>query len=154
MGVMLLLTVQAIGELAIMVSITCPSMFDLSLTLSTVSRLWWLLHPCRSLYRSFMGVCHGLASSTPLSNFTLILIVNAGTTCSSGPLLYLSNVSVFILVVEMYPEWSQPVTAATFTIQYWAPNFSVPGGITIFWVVIIGLNVFGTLGYAEVPSYL
>jgi yeast amino acid transporter len=41
------------------------------------------------------------------------------------------------------------LTAASFTIQYWAPNFPVAGSITIFWVVIIIINLFGTLGYAE-----
>jgi amino acid transporter len=40
-------------------------------------------------------------------------------------------------------------TAASFTIQYWAPDFNVAISISIFFVVIIFINLFGTLGYAE-----
>jgi len=43
------------------------------------------------------------------------------------------------------------VTVAGQTVQYWSPAKNVPlaGWITIFWIAIIILSVFGTLGYAE-----
>ncbi|GAA6053852.1 hypothetical protein JCM3770_004749 [Rhodotorula araucariae] len=43
------------------------------------------------------------------------------------------------------------ITAAGITVQYWEKAQSVPiaAWITIFWIAIIAVNVFGTLGYAE-----
>ncbi|GAA5883838.1 hypothetical protein JCM16303_007406 [Sporobolomyces ruberrimus] len=43
------------------------------------------------------------------------------------------------------------ITAAGITVQYWEKAASVPIAvwITVFWVAIIAVNVFGTLGYAE-----
>ncbi|EXJ73178.1 uncharacterized protein A1O5_02938 [Cladophialophora psammophila CBS 110553] len=41
------------------------------------------------------------------------------------------------------------LTVCSFTVQYWNKDISVAVWITIFWVFIIFINVFGTLGYAE-----
>ena len=41
------------------------------------------------------------------------------------------------------------LTVCSFTVQYWNKDISVAVWITIFWVFIIIVNVFGTLGYAE-----
>lgn len=41
------------------------------------------------------------------------------------------------------------LTVCSFTVQYWNKDISVAVWITIFWVFIIIINVFGTLGYAE-----
>jgi len=41
------------------------------------------------------------------------------------------------------------LTVASFTIQYWNKDISVAVWITLFWVFIIIINIFGTLGYAE-----
>ncbi|GAA5836294.1 hypothetical protein JCM3766R1_003482 [Sporobolomyces carnicolor] len=43
------------------------------------------------------------------------------------------------------------ITAAGITVQYWERAAAVPIAvwITVFWVAIIAVNVFGTLGYAE-----
>ncbi|GJN89609.1 hypothetical protein Rhopal_002596-T1 [Rhodotorula paludigena] len=43
------------------------------------------------------------------------------------------------------------ITAAGITVQYWeaAANVPIAAWITIFWIAIIIVNIFGTLGYAE-----
>ncbi|KAH0845390.1 hypothetical protein AYO21_06097 [Fonsecaea monophora] len=41
------------------------------------------------------------------------------------------------------------LTVCSFTVQYWNKDISVAVWITIFWVFIIFVNIFGTLGYAE-----
>ncbi|EFQ34942.1 amino acid permease [Colletotrichum graminicola M1.001] len=41
------------------------------------------------------------------------------------------------------------LTVASFTVQYWNKDISVAVWITVFWVFIIIVNVFGTLGFAE-----
>ncbi|GAA5975183.1 hypothetical protein JCM11641_004384 [Rhodosporidiobolus odoratus] len=43
------------------------------------------------------------------------------------------------------------ITAAGITVQYWDKAAAVPiaAWITVFWIAIIAVNVFGTLGYAE-----
>ncbi|TDZ74969.1 Amino-acid permease inda1 [Colletotrichum trifolii] len=41
------------------------------------------------------------------------------------------------------------LTVCSFTIQYWNKEISTAVWITVFWVFIIIINVFGTLGYAE-----
>jgi amino acid transporter len=41
------------------------------------------------------------------------------------------------------------LTVVSFTVQFWDKDISVAVWITIFWVFIIIINVFGTLGYAE-----
>lgn len=41
------------------------------------------------------------------------------------------------------------LTVVSFTVAYWNKDVSVAVWITIFWVFIIFVNVFGTLGYAE-----
>lgn len=41
------------------------------------------------------------------------------------------------------------LTVCSFTVQYWNKDISVAVWITIFWVFIIAINIFGTLGYAE-----
>jgi amino acid transporter len=41
------------------------------------------------------------------------------------------------------------LTVVSFTVKYWDKEISVAVWITIFWVFIILINVFGTLGYAE-----
>ncbi|KAL3419699.1 amino-acid permease inda1 [Phlyctema vagabunda] len=41
------------------------------------------------------------------------------------------------------------LTVVSFTVQYWDKDVSVAVWITIFWLFIIIINVFGTLGYAE-----
>ncbi|KAK2015770.1 amino acid permease [Colletotrichum eremochloae] len=41
------------------------------------------------------------------------------------------------------------LTVCSFTIQYWNKDISVAVWITVFWVFIIIVNVFGTLGFAE-----
>ncbi|KAK2048338.1 amino acid permease [Colletotrichum somersetense] len=41
------------------------------------------------------------------------------------------------------------LTVASFTVQYWNKDISVAVWITVFWVFIIIINIFGTLGFAE-----
>ncbi|KAL9024311.1 MAG: hypothetical protein Q9196_006607 [Gyalolechia fulgens] len=41
------------------------------------------------------------------------------------------------------------LTVAGLTVEYWGSDVSVAVWITIFWLVIVFINVFGTLGYAE-----
>lgn len=41
------------------------------------------------------------------------------------------------------------LTVCSFTVQYWNSSVSVAVWITIFWVAIMIVNIFGTLGYAE-----
>lgn len=41
------------------------------------------------------------------------------------------------------------LTVAAITVEYWGANVSVAVWITVFWVAIIMVNLFGTLGYAE-----
>ncbi|KAK7397692.1 Amino-acid permease inda1 [Neonectria punicea] len=41
------------------------------------------------------------------------------------------------------------LTVCSFTVQYWNRNISEAVWITVFWIVIIIVNIFGTLGYAE-----
>jgi len=41
------------------------------------------------------------------------------------------------------------LVVATFTCQYWNRDVSIAVWVTVFWVVIILINIFGTLGYAE-----
>lgn len=41
------------------------------------------------------------------------------------------------------------LTVCSFTVQYWNRDVNVAVWITIFWVAIMVVNIFGTLGYAE-----
>ncbi|KAF5339711.1 hypothetical protein D9758_014909 [Tetrapyrgos nigripes] len=41
------------------------------------------------------------------------------------------------------------ITVATTTVQYWTEDVPIAAWVTIFWVVITFVCVFGTLGYAE-----
>lgn len=41
------------------------------------------------------------------------------------------------------------LTVAGITVEYWKAGVNVGVWITVFWLFIIGINVFGTLGYAE-----
>jgi amino acid transporter len=41
------------------------------------------------------------------------------------------------------------ITAAAITLQYWTTSVNVAIWITVFWIAIIVVNIFGTLGYAE-----
>lgn len=41
------------------------------------------------------------------------------------------------------------LTVAGLTVEYWQSGVSVAVWITIFWLAIILINVFGSLGYAE-----
>lgn len=41
------------------------------------------------------------------------------------------------------------LTVVSFTVSYWNRDISVAVWITIFWIFIIVVNIFGTLGYAE-----
>jgi len=41
------------------------------------------------------------------------------------------------------------LTVVSFTVSYWNKDISVAVWITIFWIFIIFVNIFGTLGYAE-----
>nr|CRX78983.1 hypothetical protein ls5930a1_00058 [Leucosporidium scottii] len=41
------------------------------------------------------------------------------------------------------------LTAAGITVQYWTGGVPIAGWITIFWFLIIFINIFGTLGFAE-----
>ena len=41
------------------------------------------------------------------------------------------------------------LTVVSFTCQYWNKDISVAVWITVFWLFIIFVNIFGTLGYAE-----
>lgn len=41
------------------------------------------------------------------------------------------------------------LTVVSFTVQYWNKDVSVAVWITIFWLGITIINIFGTLGYAE-----
>ena len=62
MGVMLLMTVQAMGEMAIMVRFILNSVINApkSDLCPKVSGIWWFLHSRGPLHRSFMGIRHGL----------------------------------------------------------------------------------------------
>ncbi|KAF2707179.1 amino-acid permease inda1 [Pleomassaria siparia CBS 279.74] len=41
------------------------------------------------------------------------------------------------------------LTVAGLTVNYWESGVNVAVWITVFWLFIIGINIFGTLGYAE-----
>ncbi|RSL50116.1 Amino-acid permease inda1 [Fusarium floridanum] len=41
------------------------------------------------------------------------------------------------------------LTVCSFTVQYWNKDINEAVWISVFWVVIIFVNIFGTLGYAE-----
>lgn len=41
------------------------------------------------------------------------------------------------------------LTVAGLTVEYWQSGVSVGVWITVFWVALIIINIFGTLGYAE-----
>ncbi|KAF2794602.1 amino acid permease-like protein [Melanomma pulvis-pyrius CBS 109.77] len=41
------------------------------------------------------------------------------------------------------------LTVAGITVEYWKAGVNVGVWITVFWLFIIGINIFGTLGYAE-----
>lgn len=41
------------------------------------------------------------------------------------------------------------LTVCSFTVQYWNRDISPAVWITVFWIIIIAVNIFGTLGYAE-----
>ncbi|KAI5460744.1 amino acid permease/ SLC12A domain-containing protein [Mariannaea sp. PMI_226] len=41
------------------------------------------------------------------------------------------------------------LTVCSFTVQFWNKDISEAVWITVFWVFIIAINIFGTLGYAE-----
>ncbi|KAH7141308.1 amino acid permease-domain-containing protein [Dactylonectria estremocensis] len=41
------------------------------------------------------------------------------------------------------------LTVCSFTVQYWNQGISPAAWITLFWGVIVIINIFGTLGYAE-----
>jgi len=41
------------------------------------------------------------------------------------------------------------ITAAGITVQYWTESVNIAIWITVFWLAIIAVNLFGTLGYAE-----
>jgi amino acid permease len=41
------------------------------------------------------------------------------------------------------------ITAAAITVQYWTTEVNVAIWITVFYIAIIAVNIFGTLGYAE-----
>jgi yeast amino acid transporter len=41
------------------------------------------------------------------------------------------------------------LTVCSFTVQYWNRDINEAVWITVFWVFIIFINIFGTLGYAE-----
>ncbi|KAL2116556.1 hypothetical protein VTJ04DRAFT_8724 [Mycothermus thermophilus] len=41
------------------------------------------------------------------------------------------------------------LTVCSMTVQYWNSEISVAVWITIFWLAIVFINIFGTLGYAE-----
>ncbi|KAK4055517.1 Amino acid permease [Microbotryomycetes sp. JL201] len=41
------------------------------------------------------------------------------------------------------------ISAAGITVRYWTNEVPVAAWVTIFWLAIIAVNVFGTLGYAE-----
>ena len=41
------------------------------------------------------------------------------------------------------------LVVATFTCQYWNRDISIAVWVSVFWAVIIFVNIFGTLGYAE-----
>lgn len=55
----------------------------------------------------------------------------------------MSQVIQWIIVLPL------ELTVVSFTVAYWNKDISVAVWITIFWVFIIFVNVFGTLGYAE-----
>ena len=59
--------------------------------------------------------------------------------------LLLTPSQVFQWVIVLPLE----LTVCSFTVQYWNKDVSVAVWITIFWLFIIIINVFGTLGYAE-----
>lgn len=41
------------------------------------------------------------------------------------------------------------LTVAGFTVGYWNPDISVGVWITVFWLAIVIINVFGVLGFGE-----
>lgn len=41
------------------------------------------------------------------------------------------------------------LTVAGLTVEYWNSGVSVAVWITVFWLILIIINIFGTLGYAE-----
>jgi hypothetical protein len=59
-GFMLLLTVNALGELAGEPTAKTPPITDHSKICSSLSRCWILLQLLRTFYRPCLGICHGM----------------------------------------------------------------------------------------------
>ncbi|KAF9269780.1 APC amino acid permease [Marasmius fiardii PR-910] len=59
----------------------------------------------------------------------------------------------FAMGWNYYLQWAcvlpLEITVAITTVQYWTRSVPVAAWVTIFWAVIVFLNLFGTLGYAE-----
>ena len=79
-----------------------------------------------------MGFCHGLELRKAPSSPSI-----------SAPRANTSQVLQWAIVLPL------ELTVVSFTVQYWNKEVNVAVWITIFWVFIIIVNIFGTLGYAE-----
>ncbi|KAK7214764.1 hypothetical protein V2G26_002767 [Clonostachys chloroleuca] len=55
----------------------------------------------------------------------------------------------WIYVLQWLVTLPLELTVCSFTVQYWNRDISPAVWITVFWVLIIFINIFGTLGYAE-----
>ncbi|KAH0578859.1 hypothetical protein H2248_003051 [Termitomyces sp. 'cryptogamus'] len=59
----------------------------------------------------------------------------------------------FAMGWNYYLQWAVvlplEITVAGTTVQYWTDKVPIAAWITVFWVVIVIVSVFGTLGYAE-----
>ncbi|KAG6864247.1 hypothetical protein C0991_011089 [Blastosporella zonata] len=68
-------------------------------------------------------------------------------------LRFLDPSFAFAMGWNYYMQWAitipLEITVAGTTVQYWSTNVPLGGWITIFWMALVVLCVFGTLGYAE-----
>ncbi|TFL05478.1 amino acid permease-domain-containing protein [Pterulicium gracile] len=93
----------------------------------------------------FVGSGSALSTGGPAVILTVwliigILMINVTQAISDLSILYPVS-AVAVVPLE--------ITAAGFTVNYWANDVPIAGWITIFWVVLIIMCLFGTLGYAE-----
>ncbi|OHE99405.1 amino acid permease [Colletotrichum orchidophilum] len=94
----------------------------------------------------FVGSGSALTKGGPGSVLICFLIAGImifNVVYALGELAVLYPVFQWVIVLPL------ELTVCSFTIQYWNKDISVAVWITIFWLFIIIINVFGTLGFAE-----
>ncbi|KAG6808350.1 hypothetical protein H0H92_010029 [Tricholoma furcatifolium] len=86
-----------------------------------------------------------------LGEMCILYPVSGGFYTLSGR--FLDPSFAFAMGWNYYLQWAVvlplEITVAGTTVQYWTDKVPIAAWITIFWLVIVLISVFGTLGYAE-----